>query len=134
MSNKTEYCTPGFWLCGDKAQCVLRGYALAEGDFISNLCDGVEHCKDGSDEHLSQCIEVRFFSRTQDLPAKTCFKVYQESARSSVIFLLFVTPLLLGILICCRGRLLQCFRNIVSSQSGHSESKTYQRNEVIMKR
>ena len=65
ITNKTEYCPHGYWLCEDKLQCVLKGYGLASGDFISNLCDGTEHCKDGSDEHFSQCLEVVLVLITQ---------------------------------------------------------------------
>ena len=32
-------------------------HKLNEG-FISNFCDGVNHCKDGSDEQFSQCLQV----------------------------------------------------------------------------
>ena len=59
--NSSLLCPPGYWLCEDQRQCILRGYSfsrqLSEG-FISNFCDGVNHCKDGSDEQFSQCLQV----------------------------------------------------------------------------
>ena len=59
--NKSLLCPPGYWLCEDQTQCILRGYSfshqLTQG-FISNFCDGVNHCKDGSDEQFSQCLQV----------------------------------------------------------------------------
>ena len=47
----------GHWLCEDKKQCILTGYHV-NNDFISNLCDGLQHCKDGSDEKFWQCLQV----------------------------------------------------------------------------
>ena len=61
-SNNTHLCPDGYWLCEDAKQCILKGYSFqqlqGEG-FISNFCDGMNHCKDGSDEKLGQCLQVR---------------------------------------------------------------------------
>ena len=61
-SNKSKVCPGGHWLCEDQQQCILRGhsFSLSSGreGFISNLCDGVRNCRDGSDERFTQCLQV----------------------------------------------------------------------------
>lgn len=48
----TPMCPPGSEPCADGVGCVLQ----------SHLCDGEEHCQDGSDERpCGQCIDWLFF-------------------------------------------------------------------------
>jgi len=115
IKNKTEHCPPGYWLCRDNTQCVLQGYHIKGTDeFISNLCDSIAHCKDGSDEEFKQC-----------------FKVYSETSGLSIIVLVVVIPLLLGFLLCLRSHLFT-FLLAVFTRSGESQGKSFHRNEAEM--
>jgi len=54
--NTTVHCQFGYWLCSDQKQCILRNEIAKQGFFFSQLCDGIYHCKDGSDENYAQCF------------------------------------------------------------------------------
>ena len=148
IKNKTEHCSPGYWLCQDKAQCVLQGglyhkystsiyssvtvlrilYQRHRGIYIQPLwlCCSLQGWVR---RRVQTVLQGKTFCICLPKPPIFVLQVYSETAGLSIIVLVVVIPLLLGFLLCLRSHLLT-FILAVFTRSGESQAKSFHRNEV----